>query len=78
MSTETDRIHAKLRVIHDAACDGPTNMARDEVLLAKVGAGESPPTLRTYLWSPPTISLGYFQKYAEYVELPPPRRASWP
>jgi lipoate-protein ligase A len=47
-------------------------MAADEVLLRRVGAGESPPTLRFYQWDPPTISLGYFQKYAEYEALPPP------
>jgi len=47
-------------------------MAADEALLNRVGAGESPPTLRFYQWSPPTISLGYFQKYAEYEALPPP------
>ena len=47
-------------------------MAADEVLLHRVGAGESPPTLRFYQWEPPTISLGYFQKYAEYEALPPP------
>ena len=61
-----------LRVIHDEARDGPTNMARDEALLAAVGAGECVATLRTYRWSPPTISLGYFQKYTDYAALDPP------
>ena len=65
---------ASLRIIHDDAHDGPTNMARDEALLAAVGAGASPPTLRTYRWAPPTISLGYFQPYAEYERLAPPAR----
>lgn len=37
-----------------------------------VGRSESPPTLRLYQWDPPTISLGYFQPYAEYTSLPPP------
>ncbi|MCG3129864.1 MAG: Octanoyltransferase LipM [Phycisphaerae bacterium] len=36
-------------------------MARDEALLARVGEGLSPPTLRLYEWREPTISLGYFQ-----------------
>jgi len=49
-------------------------MARDEALMAAVGARESPPTLRLYEWDPPTISLGYFQKYAEYESLAPPAR----
>lgn len=47
-------------------------MAADEALLERVGAGASPPTLRLYQWDPPTISLGYFQKYADYEALPPP------
>ena len=61
-----------IRVIQDGPWDGPTNMARDEALLESVGAGASPPTLRLYQWDPPTISLGYFQKVADYEALPPP------
>jgi len=61
-----------IRVIHDPALPGPVNMARDEVLLVQVGEGDSPPTLRLYQWDPPTISLGYFQHYADYESLPPP------
>lgn len=37
-----------------------------------VGRSESPPTLRLYRWDPPTISLGYFQPYADYASLPSP------
>lgn len=40
--------------------------------MAGVGAGDSPPTLRLYQWDPPTISLGYFQKYEEFEALDPP------
>ncbi len=61
-----------IRVLHDPPLDGPTNMARDEALMAHVGAAESPPTLRLYEWAPPTISLGYFQRYAEYESLASP------
>ncbi|UCG16294.1 MAG: lipoate--protein ligase family protein [Phycisphaerales bacterium] len=61
-----------IRVIHDGAHDGPTNMARDEALLERVGAGAAPPTLRLYQWDSPTISLGYFQEYADYEMLDPP------
>lgn len=61
-----------IRVIHDPPLDGPTNMARDEALLERVGRGASPPTLRLYQWHPPTISLGYFQPYADYESLPAP------
>jgi lipoate-protein ligase A len=63
---------AELRLLVDAASNGVTNMARDEALLEAVARGESPPTLRFYQWDPPTVSLGYFQDYAEYEALPPP------
>jgi len=47
-------------------------MARDEALMTLVGTSKSPPTLRLYQWDRPTISLGYFQHYADYETLPPP------
>ena len=61
-----------IRVLDDPPLDGPTNMARDEALMIRVGESESPPTLRLYQWDPPTISLGYFQHYADYEALAPP------
>ena len=60
------------RLLIDSPADGVSNMAHDEALLLGVGEGTSPPTLRFYKWDPPTISLGYFQKYSEYQALPPP------
>ncbi|HEY3243431.1 MAG TPA: hypothetical protein VGM03_08770 [Phycisphaerae bacterium] len=67
---------AILRILLDPALDGPTNMARDEALLESVGrpGAPGPFTLRLYQWSPPTISLGYFQPYADYEALEPPAR----
>jgi lipoate-protein ligase A len=64
-----------IRVLQDGALNGPTNMARDEALLIRVGRSESPPTLRLYQWNPPTISLGYFQRFADYASLAPPAGA---
>ncbi len=61
-----------IRVLTDPSLGGPTNMARDEALLVRVGALESPPTLRLYQWDTPTISLGYFQPYAAYQSLDEP------
>ncbi|UCE62284.1 MAG: hypothetical protein JSU63_11335 [Phycisphaerales bacterium] len=61
-----------IRILQDPPLDGPTNMARDEALLKSVGEGASPATLRLYQWDPPTISLGYFQHYADYEALDPP------
>lgn len=61
-----------MRLIIDPSISGPLNMARDEALMTLVGAGESGPTMRLYRWAEPTISLGYFQHYADYEALPPP------
>ena len=61
-----------IRLIHDVPMDGPANMARDEALLKAIGESATAPTLRLYEWNAPTISLGYFQKYADYLALPPP------
>lgn len=47
-------------------------MARDEALLAARTPASRQPVLRFYAWSPPTISLGYFQDYDDYERLPPP------
>src|SRR5579884_3120730 len=46
------------RLILPETFDGPWNMAVDEALLALVGEGVSPPTLRFYEWRSPWISLG--------------------
>jgi lipoate-protein ligase A len=62
----------RIRVIEDPPLAGAVNMGRDEALLVRVGEGTSPPTLRFYQWDPPTISLGYFQRYADYQSLPSP------
>lgn len=61
-----------LRVICDPPLPGPDNMARDEALMLRAGAKLSPPTLRLYQWSSPTISLGYFQRFGDFENLPFP------
>jgi lipoate-protein ligase A len=38
------------------------NMGLDGALLE---SAEAPPTLRFYTWSPPALSLGYFQRFAD-------------
>jgi lipoate-protein ligase A len=57
-----------LHVLRDPALDGPTNMARDEHLL--YSEQFRPAGVRIYAWSPPTISLGCFQRFARVAELP--------
>ena len=57
-----------LYTFRDPPLDGPTNMARDEHLLHSDEL--RPASLRIYAWSPPTISLGYFQRFADVAALP--------
>ncbi|MBS3127602.1 lipoate--protein ligase family protein [Candidatus Woesearchaeota archaeon] len=58
-----------LRIIPLEQHDAAMNMAIDEALLACIGKGDAPPTLRFYTWHPPAISLGYFQSLTEEVDL---------
>lgn len=52
------------RLLVDLPQSGPWNMAVDEALLADAAANEIA-CLRFYEWNQPTLSLGYFQKYAD-------------
>ena len=45
------------------------NMALDEALLAVQESGATPPTLRVYAWSQPTLSLGYAQNARQDLDL---------
>ncbi len=53
------------RVLPYETADGPANMALDEALLDAVAADAETAYLRTYGWTVPTLSLGYFQRLAE-------------
>ncbi len=59
----------KFRLLVDGYSSGSANMARDETLLRRVIAGESPPCLRFYQWKPAALSLGRFQEIAQGVDL---------
>ena len=53
----------------DTGCgDAAYNMAVDEALLLSHEAGQSPPTLRVYTWSSPTLSFGYAQNVEREVD----------
>lgn len=45
------------------------NMALDEALLEWHSKGLIPPTIRFYGWNPATLSLGYFQRVKEEINL---------
>lgn len=54
--------------LQDPALPGAENMGRDEALL-RLAMADSQPVLRTYAWSEPTLSLGYFQNVNEVEPL---------
>jgi len=56
------------RLIIDAASDQYYNMAVDEAIAKSTGNDKALPTLRFYRWNPPTLSLGYFQKFEKEVD----------
>ncbi len=57
------------RLLDTGVLDPYTNMAIDEAILLEHREGKTPPTLRFYAWSPPTISLGYFQQLEKEIDL---------
>ncbi|MEM0486808.1 MAG: lipoate--protein ligase family protein, partial [Sulfolobales archaeon] len=57
----------RFRLIVDEG-SGCYNMAMDEALLFTVAMG-GVPTLRLYVFNKPTVTLGYFQKVEEVVDL---------
>lgn len=53
------------RVLPHLVADGPRQMALDEAILEAVADDPRAAVIRTYEWSRPTLSLGYFQTYPE-------------
>lgn len=54
------------RVTH-SECSPAMHMALDEVITAKVAAGEAPPTLRFWEWERPAVVIGRFQAVRDEV-----------
>ncbi|MBC7881368.1 MAG: lipoate--protein ligase family protein [Anaerolineae bacterium] len=71
----------QLRLLPYSLQSGAMQMATDSVLLSGLAAGLSPPSLRFYGWSKPTLSVGYHQKQVwpdlEVVRRPSGGRAVW-
>ena len=57
----------RLRRIDEPAIAAAANMARDEALLL----ADDTAALRLYGWSPHAVSLGYFQRIADFADLAP-------
>jgi lipoate-protein ligase A len=62
------------RFIDSGLNDAATNMAMDEAILIAHSEGKVPPTIRFYGWSPPTLTVGYFQKLEAEIDLEEVRR----
>lgn len=57
------------RLLRSGPGSPAVNMAVDEAVLTAVSEGKVPPTVRFYGWNPPTLSIGYFQRGEDEVEL---------
>ncbi|MHC2994547.1 MAG: lipoate--protein ligase family protein [Candidatus Atribacteria bacterium] len=57
------------RLIKDSYHTGFMNMAIDEAIMIAHREGLVPPTIRFYQWSPPAVSLGYFQDLKKEVDV---------
>jgi len=57
------------RLIKDSYYTGFMNMAIDEAIMIAHREGLVPPTIRFYQWSPPAVSLGYFQNLEKEIDV---------
>jgi lipoate-protein ligase A len=71
---ERNTTASRCRVFPHEDADGPANMARDEAMLDLVIGDPWAAAFRTYGWSEPTLSLGYFQSVSQVEEEPRWRR----
>lgn len=55
--------------IDSGNCSPAFNMALDEALLDWHSEGKIPPIVRFYGWSPPSLSIGYFQKVEKEINM---------
>lgn len=45
------------------------NMAADESIASHIASGAAPPTIRFYTWKPGAVTLGYFQRLHDEVDI---------
>jgi len=57
------------RLIKDGYHNGFMNMAIDEAIMIAHREGLVSPTIRFYQWSPPAVSLGYFQDLKKEIDI---------
>jgi lipoate-protein ligase A len=56
------------QIVDDPAVSPHMNLALDEVLTERVGAGKRPPTLRIWEWDRSAVVIGSFQSYKNEVD----------
>ena len=56
------------RLLETGDAPGSFNLALDEALFLLAGEGRSRPTVRFYGWSPPALSVGYFQSWNKEID----------
>jgi len=56
----------KIRLLETGSHDAFWNMALDEAMMERA---TGTPSLRLYAWSPPAVSIGYFQRLHEEVDV---------
>ena len=59
----------KWRIITDRPRSGAENMAVDEAILESVVNKSSAPVIRFYSWSSPCVTIGYFQRMYEAIDV---------
>ncbi len=57
------------RLLQTGFTNAYSNMAIDKAILVVNSEGNVPPTVRFYGWSPPAISIGYFQSLTEEIDI---------
>jgi len=58
-----------MRLLPDMQASAATLMATDEAILTAITENKSPPTVRFYQWTPPAVTIGYFQNPQKEVDL---------
>ena len=56
------------RLLDSGTGPGSYNLALDEAVFRLAREGKSPPTVRFYAWSPPAVSVGYFQRWERQID----------
>lgn len=64
------------RLLSTPPMRGAWNMAADEAILESIARGESSAVLRLYAWTPPCLSLGHAQPFAD-VDVARLRERGW-